>query len=279
MSGSLQVYNKTETKGINMKLNKVVRPGMVNDGVRSYSIFCKVKIKEEHGINVLSISGVEGPMVNGNARGSCGQINMCYKHSNPEHDDKRYGEHKVIKVFADGWTSEKWFKFLEIWNDWHLNDMRSYCNHQKDLGWRELLGKEVNLYHWNMKSEWSENQKKVKGIAIECAKNNTKPELTDEQRLLLALDYSLITHTEKVSKPIAKYYEPHKPSWNGDKGHIEKKTLGWLRPEEHPDGLLCRPCPSCGYKYGADHRKEDLPKDVIDFLTSLPDTDRTPAWV
>lgn len=30
----------------------------------------------------------------------------------------------------------------------------------------------------------------------------------------------------------------------------ETKTLSWVKPSEHPDGLLCKPCPVCGYKYG-----------------------------
>lgn len=30
----------------------------------------------------------------------------------------------------------------------------------------------------------------------------------------------------------------------------EQKSAGWVRESEHPDGLLCKPCPVCGYKYG-----------------------------
>ena len=39
------------------------------------------------------------------------------------------------------------------------------------------------------------------------------------------------------------------------------------------------PDPDTGYRYGSAWLKEPLPQSVIDFLTSLPDTDRTPAWV
>lgn len=75
------------------------------------------------------------------------------------------------------------------------------------------------------------------------------------------------------------YYKPKKPIYNGDKGPVEVKTLGWLRPEEHPDGLLCRPCPVCGYKYGSAWKKEEVPQDVINWLFNLPDTTVQPAWV
>jgi hypothetical protein len=34
-----------------------------------------------------------------------------------------------------------------------------------------------------------------------------------------------------------------------------------------------------GYKYGTRRLREEVPADVIDFLQSLPETDKTPAWV
>jgi len=37
--------------------------------------------------------------------------------------------------------------------------------------------------------------------------------------------------------------------------------------------------PDGGYKYGSAWLHEDVPQDVLDWLFSLPDSDRTPAWV
>lgn len=53
----------------------------------------------------------------------------------------------------------------------------------------------------------------------------------------------------------------------------------WIRRDEHPNGLLCEPCPECGYKYGSAWLREELPANVVEFLQSLPDTDKQPAWV
>lgn len=239
------------------------------------SVFCKIEYKD----GKLSISGVEGPMSNGDAHGSCGQIEMGYKHGNPDYDDKRYSSHTEIKHFAAGWTKEMWLKFLDIWHEWHLNDMRPYCEHQKELGWRKLCSQEVTLYHWRLKSEHVQEQSRIENHVIDCAKQNTNPILSDDQRLLLTLEYGITTHTERVDEKIAKYYESKTSIYNGDKTHTEKKTLGWLRPSEHPDGILCKPCPVCGYKYGAEWKKESVPTDVLDFLAKLPDADTKPAWV
>ena len=256
-------------------IKKVIRPGLVRIGNVLCSVFCKI----EYADGKLSISGVEGPKSNGDASGSCGQIDMGYKHGNPDYDDKRYSHPKEIESFADGWTNSMWLKFLDIWHDWHLNDMRSYCSHQRDLGWRMLASKEVNLYHWNLKQEVSSDQYRLKKHAIDCAKRDVKPVLSDEQRLIICLECSIQTHTEKVDEPIAKYYEPKIPLYQSDKGHIEKKTLGWLYPKDHPDGILTKPCPSCGHKYGSAWLKEQVPTDVLDFLAKLPDADKQPAWV
>jgi hypothetical protein len=64
----------------------------------------------------------------------------------------------------------------------------------------------------------------------------------------------------------------------GDSGYIETKTLGWLKPEEHPDGLLCRPCPVCGYKYGSAWHSESVPDDVLNRLKALPNAAVPCAW-
>lgn len=52
----------------------------------------------------------------------------------------------------------------------------------------------------------------------------------------------------------------HSASWN---------MLAWVRPDEHPAGLLGAPCPTCGYKYGSAWTKRELPADVIAWVESF----------
>ena len=80
---------------------------------------------------------------------------------------------------------------------------------------------------------------------------------------------TLTTWTEKPSKELAEYYEPKKPLYAGDSGHTETKTLGWLKQTEHPDGLLCRPCPVCGYKYGTEWRYMPIPEEDEKIILKL----------
>lgn len=57
-------------------------------------------------------------------------------------------------------------------------------------------------------------------------------------------------------------------------------------PESHYDKALqalteakLNPDPETGYRYGHAWLKEEVPADVLEWLQSLPDTDREPAWI
>ena len=112
-------------------MKKIVNPGRVMIGKQPARVFVKIEFTNGN----LSISGVEGPQSNGDCRGSCGQIDWGYNHRNPAHNDPRYTEPAELTDYADGWTPDMWYTLLEYWHDWHLNDMRSACTHQRALGW------------------------------------------------------------------------------------------------------------------------------------------------
>lgn len=81
---------------------KTLRVGKGPDG----NVFISIKLND----GKLSITGVEGPKPNGDARGSCGQIVM--------HDWE-------LQDYAPGFDAETVAKLRELWNAWHLNDMQA----------------------------------------------------------------------------------------------------------------------------------------------------------
>jgi len=91
--------------------SKVVNPCTCEVNGRNYSAYAKIKFINGN----LTIFGIIGPMSDGNSIGSAGQ---CV-------DEIRAG-----KPTAD-WTSKMLQKFCDIWDDFHLNDMRPYCSHMK----------------------------------------------------------------------------------------------------------------------------------------------------
>lgn len=188
-------------------MKKIIHPADVPvwNG-KKFPMFCKIEFTDGN----LSISGVIGPTQGGNARGGAGQIDMEFDHEDKSQNDSRYQE--PIKAsslrFAPGWNRSKWYKFLDAWHKWHLNNMKSTCEHQEALGWtyEEHHG---NAWHYDTTKE---------------------PD-------------------EEGNYPIVK--DPYK----GDA------------------------CPVCGHEIGSARQKRAVPQDVIDFLFSLPDTDRLPNWV
>ena len=101
---------------------KVVNPGRVYNwsGKRRINVFCEIEYTVD---GRLSITGVVGPRPSGNAEGGCGQI------------QDTLSEITVCTGYGVGWDKKKVERFQDIWNRWHLNDMRSECVHQRELGW------------------------------------------------------------------------------------------------------------------------------------------------
>lgn len=178
-----------------------LRPGTVAlyDGGPRASVFVDVTYKAGR----LSLIGVTGPRSNGNATGGCGQMV----------GDLRDPSFKP----APGWTRELAHQLADVWDRWHLNDMRAGCEHQRAAGWAE------------------------------------RP-----------------IDPEKPTNTYGRHFDgQQQDSWN---------LLGWIRPDEHPDGLLTRPCPECGYRYGSAWQFEPVPADVLDWLRALPAADRPSPW-
>lgn len=254
-------------------MKKVVRIGTISVysgklGSRvTASIFCKIKYKDDN----LSISGVVGPMRNGDALGSSGQIDMDFAHRDPKDNDRRTTE--PIKpeeiTFAPGWDAEKWLDFLDIWKRWHLNDMKAGCKHQTGPEWD--AGKKIELIYY----DWGENYHRHRNLA---EKGDLEVPRYRKFQTISKQVYSVTIglNTPKWETPLIA--ELLKGGWIKE-GHRETKTAGWVSQEEHPEGLLGAPCPVCGYKYGTAWNKEEVPQEVIEWLQGLPDTDKIPAWV
>lgn len=103
--------------------SRVVRLGTFGyTGTSRFSTYCKI---DWNGTR-LSITGVEGPLPSGNCRGSAGQISETIG----EHIAGRYDD----VTYAPGWSFDLVGKFLDVWDTWHLNDMRSNCAHQHERG-------------------------------------------------------------------------------------------------------------------------------------------------
>lgn len=236
-------------------MKKTVRIGHGKNG----SIYCRIEFTD----GKLSITGVEGPTSDGNCRGGAGQIVM--------HDWS-------LETLAPGWTKDMVKQFREVWDKWHLNDMRAGCEHQIGPEWEP---QDVTIYHFRLKDEINKAQREARKRAESVLKTGEVFTPTSEEVRVSNLQDRITAEVETLPPNLAKDYTPNGPQYSGDNYNkpFEVKKTNWVEQKEHSKGFLCKPCPVCGYKYGTQWRKQEVPQDVIAFLQSLPEADREPAWV
>lgn len=201
----------------------------------------------------LSISGVEGPKANGDARGSCGQCVEALTGIEP----------------APGFTRESLRQLRAVWDAWHLNDMRAGCSHQRAM-WNP--SRVVEVVSYKLTTEANRLRRDTLEAAGKAALKGEAFEPNPTARALAELvDWFRPRFTPPdADSPLSGCYEVEKR---------EQKTLGWVKPGEHPDGMLGRPCEVCGYRYGHAWKTEIVPAGVVAFLARLPHEESGPmGW-
>lgn len=153
---------------------------------------------------------------------------MGYAHRNPAHNDRRYSEPtKPEQIqFAPGWTADKWLDLLEVWHDWHLNDMKPNCQHQTGPDWD--TSKEITLYYFRLSQEAENKIKAAKERAEVGFMTGQGICPTAEETELFNLKNQITYHSDTLPEPLKKWYVPNGPVYPGD--HYNKasevKTAG-----------------------------------------------------
>lgn len=249
-------------------MHKVVRIGTVpvNDAAAPVHVFCRIVISADKGSGHkqrLSITGVVGPLTNGNCAGAAGQIN----------DSLREYLAKSEINFAPGWSAGLLETFLDIWGDWHLNDMRAYDVEMRAAGWHKQALTPMRGYAFKLDGPTLAQQHLLTRAAEASLSATGAATLDPSEQAIYNLPYSYtawVREGEPAPQP-REHYERDKP--------VGGTTLGWLSPEQHPEGLLGRRLRSDGPAFGSAWFHHPLPDSVVAFLAALPLTDRTAAWV
>lgn len=142
-------------------------------------------------------------------------------------------------------------ELCDLWSKYHLNDLHPECQHQAELGWPEMAREEVEIKDYHLKLEVTRKQNELKKRCLQDLREGKTVTLTKEERDLLLLEYSIETEGE-LPESIAGFYEFKK---------TEKKARGWLPAEKFQSGILSKPCPVCGYKYGHGWNYSPIPKE------------------
>ena len=232
-------------------MKKIICISEIND------IFCKIKYID----NKLSISGVIKPSKNGNAE-SCGQINNTIK------------EYYLNDLSLDKKTV---IKFLNIWDKYHLNDMKPNCEHQKGKDWNP--SKDISIFRFTLKKEIKHKINITLEKMKQCLKDGKTFKPSKEQTLFSNLKTDIKHHDKNLPVELSKYYDKHHKKYDWQKDFEEVKKTGWTNEKEHPQGILSKPCNVCGYKYGTAWKTLQIPKNAITFLKNIPSSTINPIWI
>lgn len=151
----------------------------------------------------------------------------------------------------------------ELWKKYHLNDMHADCEHDTH---GKVAGESITLYTYSFKgSYFKPNDKLELAENNSLLKNNIKipnylKTIKDKYRLLFTTEYPLSHFPKKISKLC-------------ELSKTEAATRGWIRYDEvlTPSGILCKPCPVCGYKYGTAWNYRPIPNIDLKRIYKLMD--------
>lgn len=188
----------------------------------------------------LSIAG-DVSSVNRKFMYECGQINMSLK---PEDINP-----------ADDWNTIKIAHLFAVWNRWHLNDMRAGCEHQ-ERNWNKNKELQIPKYTWTI--EYNNARNRAADGKMSMAEYQTFRTMSQKVIDLTIND----NRNDEIIKLLtdAKMLRVEK---------IETKIANWVTQNEHPEGILSKPCEICGYKYGSKWNFEQVPEDVLEYLRTV----------
>lgn len=142
---------------------------------------------------------------------------------------------------------EDFEKIYCFWQKYHLNGMHPECEHQRAAGWTDQAKEVLTPYHYKLTREAANDKREAEMAAVDALKRGETFTPTAEQTAAAVRKTFLDTYDNLTAEQAA-YYEP---DIRGLHGEMEKKTRGWVKFEDDKRGILCKPCPVCGYKYGS----------------------------
>lgn len=169
-------------------------------------------------------------------------------------------------ILSPEWTEEQLLLLLTNWKRWHLNDLRPGCQHQRDWPVDEKVT--TQELEWGPRFHQARRDAGYGKLSLEHYANFQEILYADYREVVPQV-FHFATNTNRPLWLDPKADALLREDWL-KLGKQEIKSKGWLDYRRHPEGLLCKPCPTCGYKYGTRWLGEQLPKYVWEWLRALP---------
>lgn len=154
----------------------------------------------------------------------------------------------------------KFKQIYRLWKLYHLNDMHAECIHQEQEGWKKRAAEEITISTYFLTRETRGRQKEIKQAIIDAALwGNKTYQPTEEEKKIVTLAEWLETDSE-LPEDLKPFYKLHK---------TEKQRRGWTRYDKFKSGILCKPCPVCGYKYGTAWTYREIPGEDLKIIKEI----------
>lgn len=244
-------------------INKIVMPGWID----KKPVFVRINyntpeqkrmnthIRPEGDSNELSITGVVNPKSNGNADrgGQCDNALL---------EIDTYNE-------KEGWTRENVVELYRIWNKYHLNHMNPGCPCTDHIDMTQKIP--VYSYGYGNKHRIMEEHI-LSGRCVDYT------EYLNIAKKMRRTDYYVCDNYLDSPEHNPEVLVLIEEGYLEVRAQVEQKAVGWVDYTKHPEGWLLRPCPVCGYKYGSEWTRRDIPTEVLQWLVDLPETQVRYAW-
>jgi len=176
--------------------------------------------------------------------------------------ENMFRERPTLKSYAPGFDKETVDELLRLCNYWHLNDLRPGCEHQRTLH-------RAGVDEWNkdkvltlIEYKWTEDYLNKSSLARRGELSQRKYAAYQKEAKIVKRA-TLARHPDNEDVALAL-----ENGWIKEESR-EEKVAHWVGFREHPEGLLSRPCPTCGYKYGTQWVLEPLTNEPIQWLNDL----------
>lgn len=175
----------------------------------------------------------------------------------------------------------EWFPEVKPLLPWHLNDMKAGCEHQEKLGWGHgktialtkdtLTAVQSEVIEADLDKQYKEKIEKLFKPQWEAA---TGSEFGAQRALRLIKAPGEGVTLYDVEQMLSEWNRKMHPSIARK---VEAAIKANLRKENPPPVFdhavyvdsLGAPCPECGYKYGTQWLKRDLPMEIINLAHNV----------
>ena len=148
-------------------------------------------------------------------------------------------------------------RILDIWKEYHLNDMHAECIHQEEAGIRKLASQPLYKVEYTMTHDTIVKQRGVEDFIKKELTQNGTVALSQDQRELYTMKYSIkkfFLNADEAKENIPEGYKLRE---------VEATLRGHTSLSESEFGLLGTECPVCGYKYGHGWTYRPIPEEIL----------------